>query len=71
MPIYEYICKGCGNIFEQIVFASDDENSLECPVCGKKDICKTLSSFSRGTSGSGVKLSNSASGSCSPSGGFS
>lgn len=71
MPIYEYICNGCGNSFEQIVFASDDGSSIECPVCGKKNVSKVISSFSCGKSGSGGNISNSLSGSCSPSGGFS
>ena len=71
VPIYEYICKGCGNSFEKIVFASDDENTLECPACGKKNLSKIVSAFSRGNSVSGGKLTNSISGGCSPSGGFS
>jgi putative FmdB family regulatory protein len=30
MPIFEYICKGCGNKFEAIVYGSKQS---ECPAC--------------------------------------
>lgn len=69
MPIYEYKCNQCGNRFEQLVFPSDDESEFECPSCGKKDICRLVSAFSCGSSGSGGL--GSLSGGCSPSGGFS
>ena len=69
MPIYEYKCNKCGNKFEQIVFPSDDENSFECPSCGKKDINRVVSAFSCGSSEGGI--GSSISSGCSPSGGFS
>jgi putative FmdB family regulatory protein len=68
MPIYEYKCNNCGNCFERIVFASDDESSFECDKCGKKDIERLVSAFSRVNSGQeGGSLSTG----CSSSGGFS
>ncbi len=71
MPIYEYKCNKCGNSFEQIVFPSDDEKDFQCPSCGEKDICRMVSAFSCGSSGSGASLASSLSTGCSPSGGFS
>ena len=44
MPIYEYICKNCGNKFELIRFASDDDNDIKCPGCGEKRTEKAVSS---------------------------
>ncbi len=70
MPIYEYKCNKCGKNFELLVFPSDDESQFECPSCGKKDICRLVSSFSCGASESGG-LGSSLSTGCSPSGGFS
>ncbi|MDD5245109.1 MAG: zinc ribbon domain-containing protein [Syntrophorhabdaceae bacterium] len=41
MPIYEYRCKQCGNEFEVIQKADDQEPP--CPKCESKDIEKNLS----------------------------
>ncbi len=44
MPIYEYVCKNCGNKFELIRFASDSDSGIECPGCGEEKAEKVLSS---------------------------
>ena len=44
MPIYEYVCKDCGNKFELIRFASDNDSDIECPGCGEKNADKVVSS---------------------------
>jgi len=68
MPIYEYKCDACGEVFERIVFASDKDEPIECPACGKRKSKRQLSSFSCGSSeGLGAALSSS----CGSSGGFS
>ncbi|MCJ7595247.1 MAG: zinc ribbon domain-containing protein [Desulfobacterales bacterium] len=68
MPIYEFKCNKCGKIFEQLVFASDGEEGILCPSCGKTDTCRLLSSFSCGSSIAGSVSSSG----CAPStGGFS
>ncbi len=36
MPIYEYRCSECGNIFERFESIQNYQRSLECPVCGAK-----------------------------------
>jgi putative FmdB family regulatory protein len=42
MPIFEYICKGCGNKFEVIVLGS---KQAECPVCKSTELAQQLSRF--------------------------
>ncbi|MDI7261736.1 MAG: zinc ribbon domain-containing protein [Thermodesulfobacteriota bacterium] len=46
MPIYEYRCRKCGDIFEKIQKISETGDSLQCPYCGGKKPEKVLSSFS-------------------------
>lgn len=40
MPIYEYVCKACGNAFEQLI--RGDEKP-QCPACGKRRLEKKFS----------------------------
>lgn len=42
MPIYEYECRGCGDVFELLVLKDTDP---ACPVCQGKDLERRLSSF--------------------------
>ena len=46
MPIYEYRCRKCGEIFEKIQKLNEGEESLTCPYCGGKKPAKVLSGFS-------------------------
>jgi len=69
MPIYEFKCKKCGNIFEQLVFSSDRKDKVICPSCGKEDACRLLSSFSSGSSSSAKGVSSGLSSTCSQSSG--
>ncbi len=70
MPIYEYKCRKCGNIFERICFAGDDEKDIGCPTCEERDVERLLSCFSSVSSGSGAGHSLGSS-NCSHGGGFS
>ncbi len=45
MPIYEYICKDCGQNFEALVMGS---RQPECPNCRSKQLLQQISSFSVG-----------------------
>ncbi|MCF8063298.1 MAG: zinc ribbon domain-containing protein [Deltaproteobacteria bacterium] len=54
MPIYEYRCDACGEVFEQLVFASDKDEPVECPSCGRRKTKRQLSSFSCGSSSEGL-----------------
>ncbi|MBW2615780.1 MAG: zinc ribbon domain-containing protein [Deltaproteobacteria bacterium] len=72
MPIYEFKCKKCGNVFEFLCFRSSDEDTATCPSCGGNKTEKLLSIFSSASSGSSNGFGSSlGSASCSPSGGFS
>jgi putative FmdB family regulatory protein len=34
MPIFEFRCVDCGQLFEKLFFNSDEEVDLICPECG-------------------------------------
>lgn len=42
MPIFEYVCKGCGKQFEAIILGS---KKAECPKCHGKNLEQQLSKF--------------------------
>jgi len=46
MPIYEYRCRKCGEVFERIMKVNERGESLTCPYCGEAKPEKILSSFS-------------------------
>ena len=49
MPIYEYICDGCGNEFEALVRG---EEKPACPACGRKKLSKQFSALAAHTTAS-------------------
>ena len=73
MPIYEYKCHACGDVFERLCFTSDGDDNNECPACGGKKTEKLLSVFCSVSSNSGEDLGGSAgaSHSCASHSGFS
>ena len=73
MPIYEYKCHKCGDVFERLCLTSDDGDNVNCPACGGKKTEKLLSAFCSVSSNSGDGLGGSAgaSHSCASHGGFS
>ncbi|MGA2518278.1 MAG: zinc ribbon domain-containing protein [Thermodesulfobacteriota bacterium] len=46
MPIYEYRCRKCGEVFERFMRVNERGDSLTCPYCGEHKPEKILSSFS-------------------------
>ena len=51
MPIYEYNCEKCCQLFEELIF--DEENAqIKCPQCGNENVKKLLSSSQFISSGS-------------------
>jgi putative FmdB family regulatory protein len=44
MPIYEYKCTRCGNIFEELVPRASD-TTLPCPRCESSETQKLMSQF--------------------------
>jgi putative FmdB family regulatory protein len=64
MPIFEYVCKGCGKQFEAIVLGSKE---AECPQCSGRELEQQLSKFaahSHSSSGSGSMPCGAPAGSC-------
>jgi len=45
MPIYEYLCQGCGNKFEKLVRRAEETEGLACPKCGEKRLKQEFSTF--------------------------
>jgi putative FmdB family regulatory protein len=43
MPIFEFVCHGCGYAFEKLVMSR--EVSVGCPTCGSLEIVKQFSAF--------------------------
>jgi putative FmdB family regulatory protein len=60
MPIYEYVCKTCGNTFEQLIRGSEQ---AQCPKCGKRRLEKKFSVPAAHTQG-GDPMSACPDGSC-------
>ncbi len=52
MPIYEYKCKQCGNLFEELTLSANSNTSVKCPKCnGTSD--RQVSSFAAISSNTG------------------
>lgn len=66
MPIFEFVCKECELIFEELIFGSKTDGIL-CPSCGSEQVRKKMSTFSSKSAGDGAALSfgSSAASSCS------
>jgi putative FmdB family regulatory protein len=45
MPLYAYICHGCGHRFDLFRYLHQDDAEIECPECGEKSPLKTITSF--------------------------
>lgn len=47
MPIFEYRCRNCNHMFEELVFSSlTSDEDIICPKCGKNNAEKKMSAFS-------------------------
>ena len=44
MPIFEYLCLACGNLFEKLQKSAGEE-APACPACGSAQVKRELSSF--------------------------
>jgi putative FmdB family regulatory protein len=58
MPIFEYQCKECKNVFEIYMKHFAQDEATVCPYCHAEDIERKLSTFSSQSDG---KSANSAS----------
>lgn len=43
MPIYEFRCVECGNVFEKIFKSSDETVEMTCPGCSATNIERVVS----------------------------
>jgi putative FmdB family regulatory protein len=58
MPLYEYVCKDCGQPFEKMMRFSEINLSPGCPTCASTNTQKQISLFaSSGSSSSGSTAS--------------
>ena len=66
MPIYEFQCEECGEVFEELVLRKDEE--VECKKCKSKKVKKLVSKVAfkcDGRFSGGSKCSGCSGGSCS------
>ncbi len=74
MPLYEYVCKGCGARFEVLQHIGAGAAETACPKCGGREVAKQHSTFASavaGAGGSGTMPCGASSSSSCGSGGFS
>ena len=73
MPMFEFKCTKCSNVFEELIRNPKDNNDVQCPGCGSQDVERVLSSFavSTGSSGGSLPTCGAPRGSCGGGGGFS
>ncbi len=67
MIMYEFICKKCREVFEELL--RDDSDAISCPQCGSPDVERVLSAVKSKSDGQGGGLG--AGSNCAPSSGFS
>lgn len=48
MPLYEFRCRNCDHIFEQLV---RDNSPMPCPACGVDDKTRVISRFAVSSEG--------------------
>lgn len=68
MPIYEYRCRECGDVFDAFQRVGEGGDKLNCPKCGAPRPEKLFSSFA--STGGGSDSDFSTGSSCVPRGGF-
>lgn len=61
MPIYEFLCKDCGQEFETLVLKNDEK--VCCPSCGSDKAGRLMSGFAHKSEGG--KMVTSGGSSCS------
>lgn len=65
MPIYEYVCMDCGNVFELIRPMSQADDLARCVACGGSKTARKLSRFFAESGGRSISgMSQATCGSC-------
>jgi len=65
VPLYEYVCQGCGLDFEELVFSRTE--TIACPECSSADVARKMSAFAihgQRADGSSASASSCSKGSC-------
>jgi putative FmdB family regulatory protein len=65
MPIYEYRCQDCRQLFQKLLLVAGGTTTITCPSCGSRRVERQLSVFASGSQSS----PGAPSGGCAPSGG--
>jgi len=59
MPVFDYECKNCNKIYEELVMScSVPDSDIKCPECGKYQSVRRMSAPSIGGSSSGSSIGN-------------
>ncbi len=66
MPLYEYVCKDCGNHFDALRSMKDADKPIQCRSCHSEHTSRALSVFFASSEGRSVTSSG---GGCSGCGG--
>lgn len=69
MPIFEFVCRDCGNEFEELFLSSSDDHTPECPQCQSRKVEKQMSAASFRANGIPSGSGGFKAPACSPSGG--
>jgi len=61
MPIYEFRCLSCRDIFELLFLTENDKKEIRCPHCGGEELERVLSvtNYAKGASSRGPQVSTS------------
>lgn len=43
MPIYEYKCNECEEVFELLTTSAEDSQKVQCPKCNSENVKKLMS----------------------------
>lgn len=71
MPLYEYRCQDCKNLFEALVSSHSKADEMKCPKCGSALVKRTISAASFRLAGGSSSIPSGALSGCSSKGGFS
>lgn len=71
MPIYEYRCDECRNLFEVITTSTTTSEEISCSKCGSRKVKKTISAGSFRINSGGSTVPAGALSGCSSKSGFS
>ena len=54
MPLYEYVCKDCGNHFDALRSMKDADKTIQCRSCHSEQTSRALSVFFSSCEGKAV-----------------